>query len=70
MTQRSEAARVGVADGGDVRGAVGVEEDGDSEGDFACLVFVMLGVAFVGIGVVVLVRVDLMMKRTSRRVVG
>ena len=53
-----------------MRGAVGVEEDGDSEGDFACLVFVMLGVAFVGIGVVVLVRVDLMMKRTSRRVVG
>lgn len=67
MVQRRKAARVGVADGGDVGGAVGVEEDGDSEGDFrrsAASIFDALVVVGVGVGVVVL-RVDLM-TRTRR----
>ena len=63
LAQSSEAARVGVADGGDVRGAVGVEEDDDSNGDFGRLVFVGVGVV---VASCVLVRVDLMVKTPWR----
>lgn len=52
-----------------MRGAVGVEEDGGSEGDFGRSAASILGLVVVGVGAVsvVVVRVDLM-TRTRRRV--
>lgn len=47
--------------------AVGVEEDGDSQGDFGWLVFgCVVGVVLIVVVVVVLARVDLVVKSTSR----
>lgn len=50
-------------------GAVRVEEDGDSQGDFGWLVFrCVVGIVLVVIVVVVVARVDLVVTSTSRGV--